>query len=161
MLGLVIVVCISTIVGPALSESRAKNDKLIESYLPNVSIAINSYASKNNKLPASLNDISLTADAKKLVELNLVEYKPQTNATSYNQKSTTTNNQTYDPYSSYSSRYSYTFNYDLCVNYVREKKGSSYYPLDDTQYQTSTRNTSPSTYYHKKGNVCYELKTGY
>ena len=125
MLGLVIVVCISTIVGPALSESRAKNDKLIESYLPNVSIAINSYASKNNKLPASLNDISLTGDAKKLVDLNLVEYKPQTNATSYNQKSTTTNNQTYDPNSSYSSWYSYTFNYDLCVNYVREDRKST------------------------------------
>jgi hypothetical protein len=129
------------VLGPIANERITKNDRLIENNLYSVNTSINNYIRKNEKLPASLNDIELNGDSKILVEKNLVVYKPEKS-----------NDQ-------YSNRYSTdkTVKYQLCVKYTKEKK--------DT-YSSSYDNPDSDGYYdylsyygeHPAGEVCYKLK---
>lgn len=149
-----IVVTAMGIAGPALQTSRTRDDRLIESNLGQVSSAIRAYTLKNDKLPVSLEDIAddLKGDAKTLIQRELVEYRPGSqvsDAKSLNISSSRSAplvpaNQT-------------SFNYELCVTYKAEK-GSQY---DSTGDYETRADTSPDTYRHEAGRVCYDLVTRY
>ncbi len=129
------------IVGPIANERITKNDRLIENNLYSVNTSIKNYTSKNERLPASLNDLDLNGDAKVLVEKNLIVYKPESS-----------NDQ-------YSSRYSTSKNvkYQLCVKYTKEKKDRYYSSYDNTDSDGYSDYLSYSNG-HPAGEVCYKLK---
>ena len=139
---------IAGIVGPTAAEARTKNDRLITSNIDDVARSVSDYAKEHSDLPDSLSDLTLDGGAKTLVESNLVEYKPgKLHAKGINSTRIT---------SSYYGRYD-TYEYQLCVNYVSEKKGSYGY---SSNYASSNYTSSyPSAYYHPKGEVCYKLIT--
>jgi len=147
MIFVVSVIVFFGIIGPIADARLTRNDKLIEQELSSVSYAIDSYVETNSKLPNSLTDLELTGNTKKLVSDNLVDY---TKESQYGKM-------IYDEYSSSTM----TYYYKLCVDYQRESKddyysgySSSYDNADDDGYSTS-----PDTYHHVKGEVCYKLKS--
>jgi hypothetical protein len=153
MAALVGIIIILAIVGPVAYERKTRDDKLINSNLTSVSDAIRSYSDKNNKLPENLSQLALKGDAEKLIEKNLVTYKPITTGT-YPSSSAAQDDQGNFSYSSPSYRY------ELCVTYKEE---SSNYDENDTydSYSEDGYETYISTYEHPAGNVCYKLKTDY
>ena len=144
----VVVVVVTTlgIVGPATQARMTRDDRLIDSNLSLVSTAVNEYANDKAMLPASLDDVKgdLKGDSLSLVERDLVEYKPIGTSDSTATEST-------------DATTSESFDYDLCVTYKAE---SDYYSTYQSP-KAETRETTPATYGHKKGKVCYELTTSY
>ena len=140
-LGLLFVVL--CFVGPVLESARLRDDRLIERSLSTVSNKIDDYARDNKKLPQDLSQVSLSSDAKSLVERNLVEYKPEGKelATALDLKNLG------------DSLGRQAFRYQLCVEYKAAKKDSSDYEAADT-YKSYV-----STYRHPAGKVCYKLET--
>ena len=143
------VTVVMALTGPFRGELASKTDRLIENNLPNVSNAIQNYATKNKKLPASLADIKLSDDAEALIDKNLVEYNNKSTGSEYY----STGNQTS---SKYQQSYSYTLSYELCVTYKNVKKynSSSYQYEDDNEGEQKYL----STYNHPAGKKCYALK---
>ena len=156
MIGLVTIAVIAGIMGPVVNEGKTKNDRLLETSLTDIVSALNSYSSKNNKLPAALSDLSVTGDAKIAIEKNLIEYKPVTSTTQYN-TNTNTNPTSKTSYNYYSTRANY--DYDLCVTYVKEKTSRYDAYGDDSTDTITKRTTYISAYTHPKGRVCYEMTT--
>ena len=142
------------IVGPAAHGRATRVDRMIESGLPRVSDAINTYAQKNGSLPKSLNDIKsqLRADAATIVTDGRVEYTPGTIMPS--SATAMIKPEAQDPDSFITQKPS--FAYELCVEYVAEVRQDY-----DTMMPYDERPNSPDTYQHDKGRVCYELQTGY
>lgn len=140
------------IVGPAAHERMTRSDRLIESGLGVVSSEINSYTEKNDKLPSSLSDIrsSLYGDGAKLIDQNLVEYKPGKKITRDDGDVVI---QVYpDPRPT-------AYTYELCVTYkARKGSGEIYYSRGESQVITPT---TPETYMHPEGYYCYKLQTQY
>ncbi len=155
----VVLVCVFGIFGPIADAQVTRNDKLIESNLPTVSEAVTTYSNNNGHLPASLDNLKLTGDAKKLVTDKLVTYKKD---------------------SAPSSSYYYSskdYYYQLCVTY--KKAGTSQYSTSTPIYNSDSAASSSSTsgassslietgsnysYYpyttnHPAGNKCYKLMT--
>lgn len=139
MLGTVSIIIILSIVGPLAFQRRTRNDKLIVSNLDEVSRSIGDYARGKNKLPASLSDLSFSGDTKKLIENNLVEYKPE--------GSTKSND--------YYTRYA-TYRYQLCVTYAEKSSSYSSYDSSSTKDEYASY---LSVYDHPKGYKCYKLQT--
>lgn len=147
------------VAGPAMHAHNTRDDRLIESSLGNVSNAINDYALKQDKLPASLNDIQsqLIGDARLLIQRNLVEYVPSKKvSTPSDQASIETNTAKMLPVEVPKSiRY-----YQLCVTY-KEKRQMTYGAVEPAiAKDTSVASTYPETFTHEKGRVCYDLATG-
>lgn len=144
------VISVLGIVGPVARERSTRNDRLIESGLSSVEIAVSGYARKNGKLPDTLASLDLTGDGKQLVSKGLVQYKPNTLPPS-------------NPPNNYSSRAlrntTPIYYYQLCVTYARESKNkyrSSYLDKADSDgYQTSLYTYEG----HDAGEKCYKLKT--
>ena len=142
------------IVGPVFSERSIRDDKLITSGIPGVESAISRYASSNNKLPADLSSLTLTGDSQKIVDKNLVTYKPEgvlSTVSSYD-----------DNRYNYSSRSRVTesrkvYKYQLCVTF--KKESSKYGKYDYDSYRNDQYTTYISTYQHAAGETCYKLKT--
>jgi len=138
------------IVGPAAQARLQNEDTVIEEGLPDIADSINSYATKQEKLPKSLNDLSsLSESAQKLVDENKVTYKPGKEL-----KANSTNN-TSDTVIRAPAP---VFHYELCVDYkAKDGYGYSYRSSTyDQQYSTNI-----STYGHKAGHVCYDVQTDY
>lgn len=135
------VICGFAIFGPVADTRLTRNDRLIETNLPDVASAVNGYASANNRLPDTLSALDLTGDTKKLVTDNLVIYKKDT---------------TPDLLTAYSYSTS-TMYYQLCVTY--KKASTTQYP--DETLTDSSGDYSPyaSTYSHPAGEKCYKLET--
>jgi type II secretory pathway pseudopilin PulG len=131
-----VVFCILGIVGPAVSARATRDDKLLENNLRDIENAVDDYASENNRLPQSLDDLELENEAKDIRDRNLVTYKANTKAAS-----TTTRQQ--------------VFYYQLCAKFVEKSK---YY----SRSNSSNTYVSYGYYYnHDKGEQCFKLSTGY
>jgi hypothetical protein len=128
---------------------------LIESGLPQISDVINSHAAKSDALPKTLAEVrdQTTGDARTIIDRNLVEYTPgkEINAVDLNTTIAPENPRSIPPVNDEKA-----FAYTLCVTY-KAKKGSDYYPAKEAL----NNSTSPDTYQHAAGRVCYDLVTGY
>ncbi len=163
------VIAILGFVGPVAKAHQTKDDKLIESGLSSVTTAVTNYATTNSKLPDNLQTLTLDGDAKTLVNRNLIRYTantpPVTQSTNSLQSAlqaktnpgVSLNSSSYLNQSQIPTVYYYTF----CVTY---KKKSSFYnttPNYSNSLQGDGYTTSPDSYSHPAGEVCYKLKTGY
>lgn len=152
-IGLIVVL---GIIGPLAEERETKNDRLIVSELNSLSNAINTYAREEKKLPADLGVLELRGDTKKLVDLNLVEYKPEGNAAGQgylSDRKTINSSRVNDMFTS-----TETFKYQLCVTYVKESPELGRY--SHNEYKTGDEYTSYlSVYSHPAGKECYKVKT--
>lgn len=142
--------------GPAAAAQLTRDDRLIERGLPSVASAVNTYASSNDKLPASLKEVlpeGIGNDAKQLIERDMVEYKPGKEANSgldLSESNSRMNINTLNPAEK-------AFEYELCVEYKAKKNND--YTLGSMEYRE--RDTQLSTYSHSAGNVCYKLITSW
>ena len=176
---------IAGIAGPAAESLRTKEDRLVEQALPSLSSDIREYTSINDKLPASLSDVthedSLMADSvQKLIDSKLVAYKantlPSSDGNSYSPENPAN---LYDkdvsvegsvgsglslPRESATKR----FYYQLCTTYKYEKKDRYNYTEDssDANYTLGSGIGSTDNYRysyvtsiatHPAGEVCYNL----
>jgi hypothetical protein len=148
--------CVFGFFGPIADAQFSRNDKLIQSNLQAVSQAVSKYAYDNNKLPATLDDLKLTGDAKKLITDKLVTYK----------KDSAPDSSYY-----YSSK---DFYYQLCVTYKKASTDQYSTPTPVYSINNSASSSSKSTlvdstgndywYYpytsqHSAGDKCYKLMT--
>jgi hypothetical protein len=126
------------IVGPLVQTLATKDDRRIEQNLSSVNQSINSYIQSNEKLPASLNEVTYSNDeATLLVEDGLVRYGAEKSiASEYNKNRI-------------------EHRYQLCVTF-KEKDASKYSSRD---YSSANNDYSSyvSVYGHAKGEVCYKL----
>ncbi len=123
------------IVGPANGSLATRTDRLIDNNLSAVQYAIDGYVSTNSKLPANLDNVSLSGDAKKIVTDNLVQYITNSEPAS--------STQVY---------------YQLCVDYAKASSNGGVYayptPIDSG---VSGYSSYASTYSHPAGHYCYKL----
>lgn len=151
---IILVVTSIGIFGPVAHTRLTRDDRLIEDSLPSLSQNINTYAKRNSKLPDSLETVKPSAgeDAKQLIDKKLVEYTPNTKQAQFEpldlsrQSSLSVSTPTPISY------------YRLCVTFAAEKTDSYGYSDD---YYSDEGDTSPDTYTHDKGKVCYDLQTDY
>lgn len=154
----IVAVTIATlgIMGPIAKAHLAKDDVALEQGLPSISNAIADYVEDNNKLPSSLDQLSSLDDsAEKIVKEKKVEYTPkeQLNTTiGFGSDETTQGVRT-------TRQQSPVFHYSLCVEYKGEK--GSDYGGGSRRLEGNDYDTSPDTYEHDAGRVCYELQTDY
>lgn len=138
VLGLLfIVLCFA---GPVAESARLRDDRLIERNLSSVSNEVEDYTRTNKELPRDLSQLSLSSDARTLVERNLVTYKAEGKyvPSSPDYSDRTTNRTTY--------------RYQLCVEYKGAKN-------EDRDYNSSDAYKSyVSTYSHSAGKTCYKLE---
>ena len=146
--------------GPLKSEYVSRSDKLIESNLTEVNDAVQDYARSKNKLPDNLKLLSLDnkPDAKKLIDENLVEYKPAGNVGQKIIELTKPNSGiNYNPDVNYQN--DTQLKYELCVTYKRQKgdptNAYNDYNGVDQEYNNPNDNYI-STYEHKAGRQCYK-----
>lgn len=148
------IISVMAILGPLASARLTRNDRLISDNLTQVQQAVSSYSTTNSKLPEGLASLTLSGDAKKLVNDQLVTYKP-------NSKASSTDN-SYSPYGGTSSPIrpvTKTYYYQLCVNY-KKSSGNERNSYDyGSAEQAGTYQNYASTYTHPEGPVCYNLKT--
>lgn len=140
MVVLTALLLIFAVVGPLAKNYATRNDRLIEQNLTSVETSINSYVTKNKKLPNSLNDVAIISQGgKTLVEKGLVEYKKEADVMKMSGTDMTTEHR-----------------YQLCVEYAQPSQygyeSSSYYQSDD-EYSTYV-----STSRHDAGKQCYKLQ---
>ncbi len=160
---LVVALVVVASVGPAARVRLAKADEQIEQGLPNISSAISSYTAENDKLPASLDDIKseLRGDALEIVDAGKVRYTPKeklTSSASARELARDDNSNVRVP--PISQDEDPVYHYELCATYATE---SEYYD-EDRPYPAIGRvgyETTPDTYNHPAGEVCYDLQTGY
>ncbi len=172
---------VAGIAGPAVEAVRTKDDRLIEQALQSLSSDIRNYVSENNKLPASLSDVtygekSYSASAvQKLIDSKLVTYKANTLPSS---------NSSYDPSdirtqlcvdsptagvcspdSSTDSSSTKRFYYQLCTSYKTERKDRYNYSERNVYTKGDSVGTALDYRYnyvssisaHPAGDVCYNL----
>lgn len=152
--GMLLIVAVFTVmafVGPYAKSIVTRNDRDIMSGLTFVSDGVSNYVSKNNKLPTSLNDITIDQEqGKVIVQKGLVTYKPEgkslTSDTNYNDSS-----------SGASTSVGYDYKYQLCVVYTEKGGESSTYSSDSIN--KDQYNSSAYIYSHPAGSVCYKLKS--
>ena len=132
------------IAGPVVTSLATRDDRLIEVALPQVQQSIGEYISDNDKLPASLNDVSFTSDeARELVEDGKVEYKAVGKVEKIVLNNTTNENTTS------------TYRYELCVDYkaTKNSENARRFTPDNGAYAVSL-----TTYAHGAGPTCYKLQ---
>lgn len=138
MLGLTLILLGLALAGPVMTSVSMRDDRRIDSHLPEVNRAINDYVRDNKQLPDSLANLDYSdEEASKLVNDGLVEYKKEGAHLSSSSLSMT------------------QYRYQLCVDYEKES-GQSY------GYDTTTDDgysSYLSTYQHDAGQVCYKLYT--
>lgn len=160
MIVVVGIICTFGIIGPVADTRLTRNDRLIVSNISTVSESIDDYANDNKKLPDSLDVLTLTGDAKKLVTDKLVSYKQDATPIFQSIKDCSDSSSSlYDCYSE--NQQNNAFYYQLCATY--KKASSSQYSSDTTSSSLSEINggysTYPSTYSHPAGEKCYKLIT--
>lgn len=135
--------------GPAYSASQTRTDRLIERNLSLVSDAIATHTQTNKTLPESFSDIDTAqlGDAKRLLDEELVVYRPGVAVAATEVGGTSGVSLAENP----------VYRYELCVTYKESSEQTSYYGPREADYT----NTSPNTYTHPAGEVCYKLVTDY
>lgn len=128
------------IIGPVADELATRDDRLIENNAYAVTDAIDKYAKKNNRLPATLKDITLDGDAKELVDTQVLRYTPDTLPA------------TAPPYSSAGYERYPTFFYEICATFTHAK--DSDYSRSNASYESYVRTSS-----HDAGENCYRVRT--
>ncbi len=146
MIGISALLLVLGFVGPLASSLKTRDDRRIVEHLPAVHSDIQSYITKNDKAPKSLDDVELTRDgARDLVRDGLVRYKDDgAKVTGVLRED------------------SVEHRYQLCVTYKGATgSGDPYSDYDDYSYERRSRDTYReylSIYSHPKGEVCYKLK---
>lgn len=141
MVGVTVILLVFTAAGPLVATLSSRGDRAIEQGLPDVQSSITNYINKNNKLPATLNDVTLETDAARtLVKDNKVSYKVLGQTTEM-----TLNNIT---------NMSTTYRYQLCVDYTAAKNSNTH----NTSTSEDGYAFSISTYSHSAGHTCYNLE---
>jgi len=148
------IVIILTIVGPVFRERATQQDRLIENSLGDLSNGVRSYATAHSNLPSDLENLELSEEAQKLVDQNLVIYKPNIKPADSGQSSTNFNS-TYNVGTNQGNK---KFYYELCATYKQKSSGYSEYGYDRPSQEYATY---LSAYRHPAGEVCYKLRTGY
>ncbi|MEO8691360.1 MAG: hypothetical protein ABI397_01085 [Candidatus Saccharimonas sp.] len=143
-----VVFLIAGIAGPIANSISTKQDRTIEAALPSLSNMISDYTDKNQKLPASLSDLTVdgTTDknVKTALDKNLIEYKANSKAadTLYGSMA--------------------TYYYQLCVDYKDAGKSIpiTASPADQksTGQAADVYSPYPSTYGHGSGHQCYNVE---
>lgn len=156
------VIALFGIIGPVANERATRTDRLIETELPLLTESINSYARSEDRLPDSLDGLDLRGDTRKLVDQKLVEYKPEsvastvprTTSTYLDKRSNIT--ATLDSLSAEQP----VFRYQLCVVYQEESEQRGYgYGYGGSPEDKDGYSSYISAYSHPEGRVCYKLKT--
>lgn len=147
-----------SVFGPVAHARLTRDDRLIEESLPSLSQDINNYAAQNGSLPKSLEAVKESADTnvKDFIDKKLVTYTP--NIKPAKKPATTTSFDMMNGTSSSAAASRAISYYRLCVSYKAEKTDS--YGYDDIT-SVEEGETSPNTYSHAKGKVCYNLQTDY
>lgn len=140
------------IVGPVAKERSTRDDRLIVDNVSSVTSAISGYARKNDKLPASLNDLDVSNDTKALVGSGLLTYTPNIAGPD---RLNDFNNNDQGSFNSSASR-NKTYYYEVCATFKEKSRdqgyGSSY---DDNREFSSYL----SIYNHPAGKDCCKLST--
>jgi len=134
-------------IGPVTNAQLTRDDRLIDNNLNYIQSGIDTYSHTQNKLPENLSVISVTGDAKKIVDNKLVKYTP-------NSKTPLVTQGTFNPSTSTTTYY-----YELCVNY---KSAASDSESTYTPVQTDSRdgyNSYIITFNHPAGDYCYKVST--
>lgn len=136
-------------VGPVAQANLTKDDRIITGSIDQVSDSIQSYVTDNEKLPGSLADVTFTGDAKSAVDKGLFDYKPGKIIPEG------VSDADGDGITTMEYKVSTEYQYELCVDYKKaDSNGRSYGSYQNmNDYQSS-----PYTYGHAAGNVCYKLK---
>jgi hypothetical protein len=169
---------IAAFTGPVANAIVAKQDKQLETALPDVAYAVDNYVHSNGKLPNSLESLDFSnsyyggsaEDTKAVVAQGLVKYTPNTKAPRDEGSIYYAQGEDLSVKSGESIKPSYmTYYYRLCVTWHAEKKTGGYttdpVPADDlssTSGVSSSVINDPSyitTYTHKKGEQCYDLSS--
>lgn len=146
---------VAAIAGPIVASIATRDDRLIEDGLTNVSYGVTDYIDQKGKLPASLDDLSLTDErSQELVDRKLVEYKPEGKVTS-STLNTLSELKTITLDDDYQFNTRATFRYQLCVEYKAEDKARNRpgYSRDEDEYSNYL-----NTYGHGAGRTCYKLQ---
>ncbi len=148
------IISIMAIVGPVATARLTRNDRLISDNIGQVQEAVSSYSTASSKLPDDLASLTLSGDAKKLVDDHLVSYKPNSKAASVDNSYSQ-----YGDNSASNKSVTKTYYYQLCVNYKKASGNShSNYGYGSAK-PTSTYQDYANTDTHAEGPVCYNLKT--
>lgn len=158
------------VTGPVAQSIITRQDREIETALGYVPNAMQSYVKENNKLPATLGELNIEASSSTSSEVeatlgkNLIRYTPNVKEPKKSDAYGTL--QSSDGVSLDESIYktadTTTYYYKLCVTWAAEK-GSDYertvpYPAEDLDSEPSY-SSYISTYYHNKGEQCYNMQT--
>ncbi len=146
MIVVTVTLLVLAIVGPVVASVASRGDRVIEQGLPSVQAAVETYISDNNKLPASLKDVTINnEDAQKLVDENKVEYIAVGKTESVKVKNSQVNSESY-------------FRYQLCVEYKADSGNSRYSSGYYDGNGSEGYGTYISTYSHGEGRTCYKLQ---
>lgn len=169
--GITAVTIAAALVGPFTASIINRSDRLIEANLPGLSVSVQNYATSNQKLPASLSDLTFNPQyekgAKALVDRNLVMYRilksPTTPLTAEDLSVMGNNARNNVSYSDTKSGVSYPYNpggktlaFELCVTYKNAKIGNPNMAVPQMDSGTLATKGYIDTYSHKAGEVCYE-----
>lgn len=171
--GLALLFIILGVVGPVAQSILTRQDRELESVLPQVPSVVTEYAQENNKLPASLNELSFEslsksseAEAKSVVSKGIIKYTPNikepARADSINSLNGTSGAKVSDLL--YKLPGNTTYYYRLCVTWQAEKNYDDRtvpYPVEDLSAGSSASpsyDSYISAYSHKKGEQCYNLE---
>ncbi len=131
--------------GPVANARVTKDDRLIESDLPDITTAITAYATQSNRLPDSLSAISLDSEPKQLIDRGLVTYTPNSLPQGFSDATP----------ASIATTTATTYYYTLCVTYKKASPGGSVSLNSSTNGYTDYIDTTP----HPAGLVCYKVST--
>lgn len=138
-----LVLLVISIAGPMAKSISLRDDRRIERHLSSVNSEVQQYVRTNEKLPDSLQQLTLTEDAKALVEDDLVQYKKE--------------GEVANDGSSLSTK---SLRYQLCVTYKQASPSNSRYASPSYSSRVAKEYTSYlSTYRHEKGETCYKQET--
>lgn len=120
--------------GPVRNTSVTRDDRDIVANISDINQSVSNFVSDNKQLPTSLHETQLPEQSKRLVDRNLITYKPEGSVKSESSEQ--------------------EFRYQLCATYR--------YP-DTNEFESSNTDSEKysdgvSAYDHPAGTVCYKLK---
>lgn len=118
-------------VGPVAKSVTTRDDRVIAANIGDVSNAVNDYVSTKQKLPGSLSDVSLSGDAKTIVDKGFVRFKAE---------------------GMKKNEYGDEYRYQLCVTYKAAQGSSQSYARGTPDYSSYLYVSE-----HPAGEVCYKL----
>lgn len=149
------------VMGPAAQARLRAQDAVIENALPSLAESINVHANETGTLPRGLNELTNLdqygdgSDVKRLIDENLVQYKPGEKLP----LATAQGMGTIKPGVDWQDGTVATiYHYQLCVDY-KTAYGTSDSSSSYRQNKGQPYDTHISTYGHRAGNTCYDVQT--